>query len=848
MIEQWLQVIWRWCRVLWVCRVPAASVLAAGALLRFTPQALDLFADLGLGWVGFTSSFVVVFGWACFFILVFVWAWIVHAVARRALRHDEWIPEAHCADGLSPRRREELQALFWRPAIWIPRGLGLGVFFVVGWAICRARINLLDARAGLSEADLAVTQTNVLLVVTIVLAAIYLLSVWKRRPIADYVAARTRCLSGPMPPLLAGTGPILSGDRSRAYAQRSAPPRTWVDAAFLLVSLALSVGFFAMLSHPHLFTDLFPRVLFVPILLGGWVIAGGELASWSHRLQTPLLLILFGIATATVYTFNHFNDTRWVTSQPMTTGGKVADAGATRSLPLAKAVQRWKKVNNCAEAGQICPAPIIIAGAGGASRAAFMTATVVGAMIDLGLSDPDRYGNVRNRIFAMSTVSGSSLGAVVMRAALADAAEEGSPDRPPCRQPSDGAWFGSTRVQTRQSTPGSDVASRYDVKKSWRDCFQQLLAGDFLSPVIAGVAYRDNLLLGNPLTRRAFWPDRAVLLEQAFERRYHHITERGASLCSEDIGDGLCRRMGYHPDPDKIGGAWLPLLFINGTSVATGRRIIAGDVRAGDCVDGDGTLFNLAYDVAEIRAWKQQDCKSPDPKEQLADLYLSTTATMSARFPLISPHGLLRDATGNVIDRIVDGGYFENDGLATAADLVSVLQKPPYDLKPIVIRIRNEPVKLPDGNRRLGPHRPDLPDDSESALFDVYASIFRTLVATRSGHEDGHAEYLVGILGRTGDQKSDRLVEINVHSLEKAEAGPFCRQSISGEPKLKTVSMSWWMSQPVQAYLDAQLCVRANSVRLECELRRDSNPANCPAAGEVRADQTSPEPPGQKLN
>src|SRR5262249_16492348 len=155
-------------------------------------------------------------GWACFFTLVFIWAWIVHGVARRALRHDEWIPEAHCANGLSPRRREELRAEFWRPAIWVPRGLGLGVVFVVGWGVCRARLNLLNARAGLTEASLAVTQTNILLAVTIVLAAIYLLSVWKRRPIADSLAARTGRVREPMPPLLAGTGPIVSGDRPRA--------------------------------------------------------------------------------------------------------------------------------------------------------------------------------------------------------------------------------------------------------------------------------------------------------------------------------------------------------------------------------------------------------------------------------------------------------------------------------------------------------------------------------------------------------------------------------------------------------------------------------------------------------
>ena len=63
---------------------------------------------------------------------------------------------------------------------------------------------------------------------------------------------------------------------------------------------------------------------------------------------------------------------------------------------------------------------------------------------------------------------------------------------------------------------------------------------------------------------------------------------------------------------------------------------------------------------------------------------------MSARFPVISPHGNLRNRAGDIPDRIVDGGYFENDGLATAADIVWALQE--FGLDPVVIRIVNEPA------------------------------------------------------------------------------------------------------------------------------------------------------------
>jgi hypothetical protein len=47
---------------------------------------------------------------------------------------------------------------------------------------------------------------------------------------------------------------------------------------------------------------------------------------------------------------------------------------------------------------------------------------------------------------------------------------------------------------------------------------------------------------------------------------------------------------------------------------------------------------------------------------------------------------------------------------------------------------------------------------------------------------------------------------------------------------MENVSMSWWMSQPVQAYLDAQLCLPANWKRLDCELREGRTAAggDCP--------------------
>jgi hypothetical protein len=193
-----------------------------------------------------------------------------------------------------------------------------------------------------------------------------------------------------------------------------------------------------------------------------------------------------------------------------------------------------------------------------------------------------------------------------------------------------------------------------------------------------------------------------------------------------------------------------------------------------------------------------------------------------------------------VIDRIVDGGYFENDGLATAADIAEALKHEQFGLQPVIIRVVNEPVRPETSG--LGPDRPLIPDEEERAPFDGVTSIFRALTATRSGHEEGHAAYAKSTVGE------HRLYAIGVYKLEPPQSAapdqqktmplrenPLCRQVVKTKAAMGHVSMSWWMSQPVQAYLDAQLCVKANWERLECELRegRSAKGGDCIAGPPV---------------
>jgi hypothetical protein len=825
--------VWSVFRILWVCRVSALSALGGGLLIVLVEQARDLFADTGLS----RNE------WLCFFVMLFVWAWLVHSMARRALQFDEWVPQAHRPGGLSNADRAELQKQYWFVATWIPRLLGLIVFIATAGALWLTRANLLHA-TDLEQVRLAIALNRNLQIATAVVAVAYLVLVFFRRSL---LARMTRL--GKDAPLLIGAQSVLVlGFRAAINPSKNWPAlraifNSWPNRLLISAAFVVTGIFLVAIIWPDVVSDKLPRVMFLPLLLGGAILLLGEIGSLSYRYATPLLLCFFVVGGILGYFLKHYNDVRWVA--PVSTPGPAN--GTSHQLGIQEAIKRWK-ADNCRSAND-CRRPIVIAGAGGASRAGFYTASVVGAIIDAGMGDPE-LGDIRSRIFALSTVSGSSVGAVMMRAAWMDALENNDLSKPPCRKTTTTAWF---RSADQQHTSGDPTAS-------WRDCFQLLMAGDFLSPIFVGFTYRDLFPLGNLRTGIALGEDRSGLLEQSFERWYHSITRGKSHACVDGDNSGLCRRLGHLPDrseplqPDQ----WIPLLFVNGTSVASGRRIIVSDVRIG-CIVGDPNnpdrrFLEFAYDYREMRDKSVRhladdicDRSLPDKGMEI-DMRLSTVAMMSARFPLVSTQGVIRDLKGRIVDSVVDGGYFENEGLATAADIVAELQK--SELQPVVIRVVNEPDEKIDrhepGNtpkeqkeykdykRRILTDkiardgevqliRQPLPKPGNRELFDVYTSIGRALYATRSGHEEGHLAYLRETL-------KGPLVRIGVNSVDVPASPPlspqastrFCRSPVQKNTTMDVVSMSWWMSQSVQVYLDAQFC-QPQINRLMCVLKLKKN-------------------------
>ncbi len=389
----------------------------------------------------------------------------------------------------------------------------------------------------------------------------------------------------------------------------------------------------------------------------------------------------------------------------------------------------------------------------------------------------------------------------------------------------------------------------------------------------------------------------AALVERAWERHYDQVVRRDIpdffGQLAEDLAatkgpdSGLRKKFGFLPDKlAKLDGAWLPLLLLNGTSVATGARIIASDlISTRAAPGGDGhppgrfSIYPAAFDVFEMlskpcpEAELQGDsCEAahdgandaPDVRNG-ADIRLSTAALLSARFPIISPAGILRaEDGGGTGDRIVDGGYFENAGLTTAMDVARELRR--LGVVPVVLWVQNgpradardppplakprSPLAAPSAPKipPRGAGTPELNTADASGVERVFGVVVTPVVAlsvTRDGHgaeEAADAQRELWQLNHDVQPADPNEIGSSWFMFGMFENPNFkpdagqppptgaCAALAAnwrvGHDQMSEVSMSWWLSQSVQAELDSQLCDERNRRTLADLARRLSQ--HCP--------------------
>jgi hypothetical protein len=319
-------------------------------------------------------------------------------------------------------------------------------------------------------------------------------------------------------------------------------------------------------------------------------------------------------------------------------------------------------------------------------------------------------GGFTKNLFAISGVSGGSLGAATY-VALKSTAKPGQPN---------------------------------SLLKNVR----RVLGKDFLSPVLAGMLFPD-------LSQRFFFisvpaADRQRFLELAWENAM-------ATVVGEE----------ETPFPDAFTQLYtndqmgLPSLLLNTTVVDSGRRAIVSNLDIRDYTD---TRDLLAADLSTNA------------------IRLSAAAGASARFTYVSPPGSL-SWTHNIVEdgqlktvkdklRVVDGGYFENSGAATATDTFTALQNgTTKNLFPILILIRNDPKAPRICQREWFGEADSLGNDAASSwldnlLVEVFSPV-RALLHARTAR------------ARLAEVDAARAVEANKGAVFELPLGAVLRSEIA---------------------------------------------------------------------
>lgn len=272
---------------------------------------------------------------------------------------------------------------------------------------------------------------------------------------------------------------------------------------------------------------------------------------------------------------------------------------------------------------------VLVAAEGGASRSAWWTSHVLTVL------DYATAGEFSRHVYATSGVSGGSLGVATYVALLAERPTDApSPTRP-------------VRFPTQQDCWAMRAARHEFPLPMQSECF---LERDVLATTLGYLLFPDLLQRFIPI-KKTSW-DRSLGLEQSWQNDWRLLfngptPDKGSPRnVFADSFDSL-----YELPNGKL-RVDLPVLFLNSTRAQAGRSVLQSPVHIPSTEIDD--LF--------------------DPRLHTRGLPLSAAVHNSARFPVVSPGGEVETWDHKPWDSLVDGGYFENSGAATLAELLRALK------------------------------------------------------------------------------------------------------------------------------------------------------------------------------
>lgn len=621
-----------WLSLLRTARAPAVVLLAAAAPLVLAPQMPDMMAA-----VDQDARSTLAFHLTLMFLALSTWYWARAALAARFGVDDT--PGGRMA--LDEEASNAVRAAY----DWVPRGLFLATLAVAlclllkSWAprslaavivwgflasvILRKRVDWLPSR----RHDLPGPQ-----------AATREVGAWLRHRVLERAGALLcRAPGGPwlsLPLLVLGVAPLLLGAvESFATLPAGWPGLAWY-AARLLPGPAVALAGFGLMIGPLSLAAFAADGLDLTRELGG--------ATVGPRRPPVFLALFLWIFVAVPY----WLDVHTVRIAPPGFDPRHDDP----RRPLADIFRDW--ADRCAKSDPVTPVrPIIVAVSGGATRAAVWAAAVLDA-VEQARGDA---GAGRPAVFAVSSVSGGSLGAAAYMAELGGL-------ETPC---SEGYREGSAKA--------ARLAQLKPPRPLYRDALGPLFAGwmfgdiprAFLSPLAALVRH------GEPRGG-----DSAEAIERGFEQLWLRTiagSEPAASFTAPFLS------LSYP------GGKWhsgLPIWLSNGTDTKTGNRLITAPINPAP--------INPAPTSARATAADWPFWGASDVLTLLhSDVPISTAINNAARFPYLEPYGqLLPPAGGENAGELIDGGYFEDDGIQTALDLAQWLEAmgtPAQPVEPIIV-------------------------------------------------------------------------------------------------------------------------------------------------------------------
>lgn len=313
----------------------------------------------------------------------------------------------------------------------------------------------------------------------------------------------------------------------------------------------------------------------------------------------------------------------------------------------------------------------VVAARGGGIYAAYHAAMFMARV-------QDRCPTFAQHVFAISAVSGGSLGA---------------------------ATFAALAKELAKNTEGDRCGDVIDRELSFSGRSRKMLATDFLAPTLSAALFPDLVMQAVPTC-----PDAALCLKGLDRAR---ALERAFEIAWADAF-----KSGSNPFEQSVYGLWsgtdaTPALLLNTTEVETGGRVVIAP-------------FSSMHGSSNSRV--QNDGFSLDTLLERApwlDLRLSTAVGLSARFPILTPAGWYMAKTKETKSprkrRLVDGGYYDNSGIATALDVIEVLiSEAQNNQLPIDIRL----IVLMDSEN----------EQQASYAFSELLSVTDTLLRAREEH------------------------------------------------------------------------------------------------------------------